>query len=121
MVYDCGTIKRCVQSCFIGSSVSVDALTSISLSKYLVDTRHGRVAEREDEAKFMLDLVSEYGAFTDEDGNTVITEKANGLESRPHDGDVVVRVKLDMRGLTGKILIEYRSSQVLPALLALIS
>lgn len=73
------------------SSVSVNALTSYSLSKYMFDRRLGKVVENEDETKVMLDLVQEYGDFTDRARNVELSNGLNGLESRSQGGEVVVR------------------------------
>lgn len=72
------------------SSASGDALTSDSLSKYILDFRHGKVAEAEDETKLMLDLVEEYSTFED-----IVRKKdfKNGLdcwERSTREGQVVV-------------------------------
>lgn len=83
--------RRAYSHACLFSSVSVAALTSYSLSKYMVDHRHGKVVENEDETKVMLNLVQEYGSFTEKDRNIELSNGLNGLESKSHGGEVVVR------------------------------
>jgi hypothetical protein len=89
-VYDCGTIQRSVYSCIIDSSAFVEKLTCNRLSKYIIDCRHGKVAETEDETKLMLSLVEEHSTFEDIVENTDLQNGLDSLESSPRDGQVVV-------------------------------
>ncbi|KAI9700250.1 MAG: hypothetical protein M1836_002264 [Candelina mexicana] len=78
VVYDCGTTKR--------------------LSKYLIDRRHGRKADQEDETQLMLDLVKEYSEF--EVPPTQSTTQSGAVEPEGKDqiDDVVV-----LTGATGAL------------------
>ena len=73
----------------IGSSASVEKLTCNSLSKYLIDCRHGKVAETEDETKLMLKLAEEYSTFEDVVGKTDLQEGLDSSKSSPSSGQVV--------------------------------
>lgn len=88
-MYDCGTIKRLVHSCVIDSLVILEKLTCNSLSKYIIDCRHGKVAETEDETKLMLKLAEEYSTFEDVVGKTDLQEGLDSSKSSPSSGQVV--------------------------------
>lgn len=76
-------------SCGTIVSASVNVLTSNSLSHYIIDRRHGKAGEAEDETKLMLNLVEENCTFEDIITKTDLKGELDGLESTQHVGQVV--------------------------------
>jgi len=68
-------------------------LTSNSLSKYIIDRRHGKVGAIEDETKLMLNLVEEYSTFENIVRKVDLKDERDGLQSSQHDGQVVASAK----------------------------
>lgn len=68
-------------------------LISNSLSKYIIDLRHGKAGEIEDETKLMLNLVEEYSTFEDIVRKVDLKDESDGLKSSQHDGQVVASAK----------------------------
>ncbi len=57
-----------------------------SLSKYLIDRRHGKAGDSEDEIKLMGDLVEQYSDFKDVDRAV----ESKGVDDDLRNGHVVV-------------------------------
>ena len=96
-------------------------LTCASLSQYLIDRRHGKEIEKEDETKLMLDLVQEYSRFEDMDGEIQCEHEGSGSQRKPYDGQVVVSTNTEIHDLVDNMLSQRRSLLEQPELSAPIS
>ncbi|KAI9719116.1 MAG: putative secondary metabolism biosynthetic enzyme [Candelaria pacifica] len=84
IVYDCETIK--------------------GLSRYVLDRRHGRKADQEDETQLMLDLVKEYSKF--EVSQPISTLQSYQVPQEGHSGECDVVVLTGATGALGAHLLD---------------
>ena len=106
----------------IGTSIDlrpvsvIELITQYSLSRYIVDLRHGKVAKHEDETQLMKNMVEIYGTFKQKIRSQDVYNIANSSRGEVSEGDVVVR---QARLLTSNRLTFFRSLPELQGLLEL--